>query len=238
MPYILVHPLPPPYRNPYHPDLPTFTTSSRSIAHFFHSHGWRAKHIYAPPPELSSILPSATSTIPPIPSTPTQLSSSLQGAKALPTTKTAHTTAICCRSYTPSSLLTCSNITELHCYNILLDPAIFHGPPATPRQKQYLLYYAWGKLEVEDEEGNVDLWLPSEEVMKAGVVGIGEQKRKGKKGNGKKGGKGKRGKKGEGIEMDGEMSRQWEEAEKALLATGNLEWTEVGKKLRRTGELL
>ena len=47
MPYILVHPLRPPRHNPYKPELPTFTTSLRSIAYLYHNHGRRTRHIHS-----------------------------------------------------------------------------------------------------------------------------------------------------------------------------------------------
>jgi hypothetical protein len=47
MPYVLGHPLPAPYGAFYMnmSMLPTFTTSSRQIARFFHSQGWRVLHV-------------------------------------------------------------------------------------------------------------------------------------------------------------------------------------------------
>ena len=70
MPYVLGHPLPPP--PPYaafYKDmsmLPTFTTSSRQIARFFHSQGWRVLHVsleHAGPAPASESSWSSASTL-------------------------------------------------------------------------------------------------------------------------------------------------------------------------------
>jgi hypothetical protein len=170
MPYILIHPLPPPRRNPYAPELPTFTTSSRSIAHFFHSHGWRAHHVYADlfpsisafntPPSLTSSRSSSTCSIRSncsIGSNDYISASSLSSHHYAP----EHELTKCCLNSTGSSILSCGPVVELHSYLIPLNPAIFHGPPATAMQVRYFRWYAHPHVNFDAPGGGVDLHLPN-----------------------------------------------------------------------------
>lgn len=147
MPFVLVHPLPPPRHNPYYPSLPTFTTSSRPIAHFFHSHGWRAKHIYIPfPPRFCTCSSTPSHESPP--SSPSRHSSPrgqtghiVTSSLSLPQPPAPDDNRACCPSR-PSSIQSCGPVLELHCYNIPVSSALFHGPFATENQVSYLQYYA------------------------------------------------------------------------------------------------
>lgn len=179
MPYILVNPLPPPRRNPYHPDLRAFTTSSRAIVRFFHSHGWRARHVYAAfPPSTSSAAPSLTSTRSSCPCSvrstgsigsndyisASSLSSHFPGPE--PEHEHEHEQPPCCLTSSDSSLLSCGPVLELHCYLIPLNPAIFHGPQATALQVRYLRWYAHPHICFDsDGGGGVDLRLPNQEAL-------------------------------------------------------------------------
>jgi hypothetical protein len=165
MPYILVHPLPPPKRNPYKPDLPTFTTSSRAIAHFFHSHGWRARHVYAdmyaPSPSLPPSLPSQRSSCPySLRNSTISRNGYISGTTLLShDTPPAEKESECCRASPHSSIVACGPVVELHCYQLPLNSAIFHGPPATALQKRYLRWYAHPQS-FDNADGDVDLRLP------------------------------------------------------------------------------
>ncbi|KAF3045710.1 hypothetical protein E8E11_003374 [Didymella keratinophila] len=176
MPYILVHSLPPPRRNPYAPELPTFTTSSRAIAHFFHSHGWRARHVYAAyPPITSSAPPSLTSSRSSstcstrsngsIGSNDYISASSLSSKLLGPELEQENEPTECCLTSTGSSLLSCGPIVELHSYLIPLNPAMFHGPPATAMQVRYLRWYAHPHIDFDASDGTVDLHLPNLEAL-------------------------------------------------------------------------
>lgn len=184
MPYILVHPLPAPYSLPYGAPLPIFTTSSRQIALFFHGHGWRVRHVYVeyavstPAGESSSLaapaldITSSTSAAPR--QTPAQVF--LQSSPCWPTTRHLNNPGApalsprvvhdpdpdtekdaCCTLHPPSAILSCGLVTELHCYQIPIDAAMFRGPRAFPLQIRWLRYYAWGYIDIEDENGLVDL---------------------------------------------------------------------------------
>ncbi|KAF3003660.1 hypothetical protein E8E13_008311 [Curvularia kusanoi] len=183
MPYILVHPLPAPYSLPYGAPLPIFTTSSRQIALFFHGHGWRVRHVYVeyavstPAGERSSLAapaPDMTSSTPAAPRhTPAQVF--LQSSSYWPTTRHLNNpgtpaqpvhdpdpdpdteTDACCTLHPPSAIFSCGPVTELHCYQIPVDAAMFRGPRAFPLQIRWLRYYAWGYIDVEDGNGLVDL---------------------------------------------------------------------------------
>ncbi|KZM23895.1 hypothetical protein ST47_g4859 [Ascochyta rabiei] len=275
MPFILLHPLPPPRRNPHHPALPTFTTSSRAIAHFFHGRGWRARHVYAPPrcsesesdadaeeedeekeekeeegEEFSSRCSSLSIS-----------SMSYIDARTLSASRRRRVADIgdeengqgeeeeeeeeegggggggggeCCRSSRETGIVSCGAVVELHDYGIPIDGALFHGPWASARQVEYLRYYAWGYIEFGEgngdgeEDGVVDLRL-----LNVGGRGRAERRRVQR----------------EEMEMEGvcedvvermeedideELARKWELAERALLATGELEWAEPSKTLRKT----
>ncbi|KAF9694676.1 hypothetical protein EKO04_007325 [Ascochyta lentis] len=235
MPYILVHPLPPPHRNPYYPELPTFTTSSRAIAHFFHSHGWRARHVYAPAP-FSSVSPSpsvskllSTSRYSSLNASHTPSTNSSKPSLHRPAAQSEDgDESACCYACTGNAVVSCAGVVELHDYGIPINTALFYGPWATDMQVAYLRYYAWGHVEFAKEE-EVDLRVVNRTVVSGEVRG--EQKEM----------------VGDVIEVvdedldqdldeviDEELAEQWELAERALLATGELEWVEAGKKLRKT----
>ncbi|KAF2631207.1 hypothetical protein BU25DRAFT_488625 [Macroventuria anomochaeta] len=171
MPYILIHPLPPPRHNPYYPSLPTFTTSSRAIAHFFYSHGWRARHVYIsspPSPDGSSATASPTGS--PSSSHSLSLSTTSLGyidafTLSLSRASLPDDEALCCRASTGSSILSCGAIIELHCYAIPINKSIFHGPSATKLQIKHFLWYAHPHISFEVSGGVVDLHLPNQEAM-------------------------------------------------------------------------
>lgn len=56
-------------------------------------------------------------------------------------------------------------IVELHCYDVPIEAALFGGPFATERQIHYLLYYAWGHIDFEGDEGEVDLRIVNGAAM-------------------------------------------------------------------------
>lgn len=177
MPYILVHPLPPPRRNPYAPELPTFTTSSRAIAHFFHSHGWRTRHVCTAHPPSTSASPSLTtsrsSSTCSVRSNGTVRSNGYISASSLSSKllglpqeqKQERKPTACCLTSTSTSLLSCGPIVELHSYLIPLSPAIFHGPPATALQVRYLRWYAYPHIDLNNADGEIDLKLPNLEAL-------------------------------------------------------------------------
>lgn len=179
MPYVLVHPFLPPRCNPYHPDLPTFTTSSRDIVHFFHSHGWCARHVYTvSPPSNSPAPPSLTSSRLSSPCSArstgsigsndyicaSSLASHFLSPKLEPDHE--HEQHSRCLTSTATSLLSRGPLIELHCYLILLNPTIFHGSRATAVQIQYLRWYAHLLTCFHLYEGEaVDLPLPNWEAL-------------------------------------------------------------------------
>ena len=71
----------------------------------------------------------------------------------------------CCSNSTGSSIASCSGIVELHSYQITINTAIFHGPLASLHQITYLMYYAWGHVDLEDSDGGVDLRMSNVEAM-------------------------------------------------------------------------
>lgn len=170
MPYILVHPLPPPRRNPYVPESPTFTTSSRAIAHFFHSHGWRARHVHSAyfptnssaPPSLTSSRSSSASTARSngsIGSNDYISASSVSSHHCAPEPEPTP----CCLNSAGSSILSCDPLIELHCYLIPLNPTIFNGPSATAMQVRYLRWYAHPHINFDNSNGDVEL-APSQPI--------------------------------------------------------------------------
>ncbi|KAF3043985.1 hypothetical protein E8E12_004498 [Didymella heteroderae] len=247
MPYVLVHPLPAPKRNPSKPDLPVFTTSSRAIAHFFYSHGWRVCHVYSEYPPTTSATSSLTSSRSSSKCSSTSTTSlGYIAARQLSVYQPAidQEATRCCLDRPVSSVLSCGPVVELHCYQITLNAAVFHGPPATAMQRRYLRQYPHPHISFEAKDGDVDLHVPNRAALALRRKEFGEH------------GVGEKAKdkvwmdiieeeksavwffemdQDEEVdeEIDEELGEQWETYERALLASEGLEWAEDGKTLRK-----
>ena len=160
--------------------------------------------------------------------------------------------------------MSCCSIVELHDYLIPTSSAISRGPFASERQVKYLLYYAWPHIDFEDADEVVDLHMPNLEALALQHVkdkefwrierkALRARRRKTKEAkvmwrmqeNNVSARAAKKDKKASGFEemslemggnetIDEEQGRQWKIAERALLASENLEWDEAGKTLRQT----